>query len=111
MSLRVSNIYELSTRILLFKFAKPDVKKQFVVDAGFRCHLTEFARTTAGDPSGFVRQLRKLLKTRRVTGVKQIGTDRVIEFTFSDGQYRLYLEFFAVSQHASQAFLFLHGGN
>ena len=94
----MSNIYELSSRILLFKFAKPDVKKQFVVDAGFRCHLTDFARTTAGDPSGFVRQLRKFLKTRRVTGVKQVGTDRVIELSFSEGQYRLYLEFFAVGR-------------
>lgn len=106
-TLRVSNIYELSTRILLFKFAKPDVKKQFVVDAGFRCHLTDFARTTAGDPSGFVRQLRKFLKTRRVTGVKQVGTDRVIEFSFSEGQYRLYLEFFAVGRAVSW---FLCGG-
>lgn len=96
MSLRVSNVYELSTRILLFKLAKPDVKKQFVVDSGFRCHLTDFARTTSGDPSGFVRQLRKLLKTRRVTSVRQVGTDRVIQFTFSDGLYHMFLEFFAV---------------
>lgn len=35
------------------------------------------------------------MKTRRVTAVKQIGTDRIIEFQFSDGLYRLYLEFFA----------------
>lgn len=40
-------------------------------------------------------RLRKYLKSRRITGVQQIGTDRVIEITFSDGQYRLYLEFFA----------------
>ena len=39
--------------------------------------------------------MRKFLKTRRVTSVSQIGTDRIIEFQFSDGQYRLYLEFFA----------------
>ncbi|SPN99955.1 related to RNA-binding protein homologous to eukaryotic snRNP [Cephalotrichum gorgonifer] len=94
-TLRLSNIYELSTRILLFKFAKPDVKKQLVVDAGFRCHLTEFARTTADDPSTFIRHLRKALKTRRVTAVRQVGTDRVIELQFSEGQYRLFLEFFA----------------
>lgn len=30
-----------------------------------------------------------------MTGVAQIGTDRVIEISFSDGQYRLFLEFFA----------------
>lgn len=30
-----------------------------------------------------------------MTSVAQIGTDRVIEISFSDGQYRLFLEFFA----------------
>lgn len=95
-TLRVSNVYDLSSKILLFKFAKPDNKKQLVVDTGFRCHLTEFARTTAGLPSGFVGRLRKYLKTRRVTAVSQVGTDRILEFTFSDGQYRLFLEFFSV---------------
>lgn len=94
-SLRVSNIYDLSSKILLLKFAKPDNKKQLLIDSGFRCHLTDFARTTAAAPSVFVQKLRKYLKTRRLTSVSQIGTDRIIEFQFSDGQYRLYLEFFA----------------
>lgn len=43
----------------------------------------------------FVARLRKYLRTRRVTSVSQIGTDRVIEIQFSDGQYRLFLEFYA----------------
>ncbi|KAI1501859.1 fibronectin-binding protein A N-terminus-domain-containing protein [Biscogniauxia marginata] len=94
-SLRLANIYDLSSKILLLKFAKPEVKKQLLIDSGFRCHLTDFARTTAAAPSVFVQKLRKALKTRRVTSVSQIGTDRIIEFQFSDGQYRLYLEFFA----------------
>ncbi|OTB11039.1 hypothetical protein K445DRAFT_322385 [Daldinia sp. EC12] len=94
-SLRVSNIYDLSSKILLFKFSKPEVKKQLLIDSGFRCHLTEFSRTTAASPSVFVQRLRKALRSRRVTSISQIGTDRIIEFQFSDGQYRLYLEFFA----------------
>ncbi|RYP46388.1 hypothetical protein DL768_007405 [Monosporascus sp. mg162] len=94
-SLRLQNIYDLSSRILLLKFAKPNNKKQLLIDSGFRCHLTDFVRTTADYPSSFVQKLRKVLKTRRVTAVSQIGTDRIIEFQFSDGQYRLYLEFFA----------------
>ncbi|KAI1818984.1 fibronectin-binding protein A N-terminus-domain-containing protein [Xylaria intraflava] len=94
-SLRLYNIYDLSSKILLFKFAKPDNKKQLLVDCGFRCHLTEFERTTAALPSVFVQKLRKDLKSRRVTAVSQIGTDRIIEFQFSDGLYRLYFEFFA----------------
>ncbi|OJD37049.1 uncharacterized protein BKCO1_800070 [Diplodia corticola] len=94
-SLRVANIYDLSTRIFLFKFQKPNHKEQLLVDSGFRCHLTSFARATATAPSPFVVRLRKFLKTRRVTSIKQIGTDRIIEFQFSDGLYRLYLEFYA----------------
>ncbi|RYO80157.1 hypothetical protein DL766_000400 [Monosporascus sp. MC13-8B] len=94
-SLRLHNIYDLSSRILLLKFSKPNEKKQLLIDSGFRCHLTDFDRTTADFPSSFVQKLRKVLKTRRVTAVSQIGTDRIIEFQFSDGRYRLYLEFFA----------------
>ncbi|KAH6705375.1 putative nuclear export mediator factor Nemf [Leptodontidium sp. MPI-SDFR-AT-0119] len=94
-TLRVSNIYDLSSKIFLIKFAKPDHKEQIVIDSGFRCHLTEFSRATAAAPSMFVTRLRKFLKTRRVTKVAPVGTDRIIEFQFSDGQYRLYLEFYA----------------
>jgi len=66
-----------------------------IIDSGFRCHLTSFSRTTAAAPSVFVTKLRRFLKTRRVTSVSQVGTDRIIEFQFSDGQYRLFLEFYA----------------
>ncbi|KAL9113929.1 MAG: hypothetical protein Q9227_002063 [Pyrenula ochraceoflavens] len=94
-SLRVANIYDLSSRIFLFKFAKPGTKQQLLVDSGFRCHLTNFTRTAAAAPSGFVQRFRKYLKTRRVTSVSQVGTDRVVDIEFSEGQYRLFLEFFS----------------
>lgn len=94
-SLRISNIYDLSSRIFLFKCAKPGSKQQLLVDSGFRAHLTSFSRTAASAPSQLVSRLRKYLKSRRITSVSQIGTDRVIEIAFSDGQYRLFLEFFA----------------
>lgn len=79
----------------MIKFHKPDHREQLLIDSGFRCHLTEYARTTAAAPSAFVAKLRKYLKTRRVTSIAQIGTDRILEFQFSDGLYRLYLEFYA----------------
>ena len=94
-TLRLSNVYDLSSKIFLIKFAKPNHKQQIVIDSGFRCHLTEYSRSTAAAPSPFVDRLRKCLKTRRVTAVSQVGTDRIIEFQFSDGQYRLFLEFYA----------------
>lgn len=94
-SLRLANIYDLSSRIFLLKFAKPDHREQLLIDSGFRCHLTGFSRATAAAPSAFVARLRKHLRTRRVTAVSQIGTDRVLELQFSDGAYRLFLEFYA----------------
>ncbi|KAL4944547.1 hypothetical protein BDV06DRAFT_210171 [Aspergillus oleicola] len=93
--LRVSNIYDLSTRIFLFKVAKPDNRKQLIVDSGFRTHVTQYSRATATAPSPFVTRLRKYLKSRRITSVTQIGTDRIIDFSFSDGMYHMLLEFFA----------------
>ncbi|KNG89470.1 hypothetical protein ANOM_002254 [Aspergillus nomiae NRRL 13137] len=94
-NLRVSNIYDLSSRIFLFKLAKPDHRKQLIVDSGFRCHVTQYSRATASMPSPFVTRMRKFLKSRRITSVKQIGTDRVIDISFSDGMYHMFLEFFA----------------
>ncbi|KAI9880026.1 MAG: hypothetical protein M1830_005945 [Pleopsidium flavum] len=94
-SLRLANAYDLSSRIFLLKFAKPNHRQQLVIDSGFRCHLTSFNRVTATAPSAFVTRLRKFLRTRRVTSVSQVGTDRIIEIQFSDGQYRLFLEFYA----------------
>ncbi|KAF7718934.1 Uncharacterized protein PECH_006274 [Penicillium ucsense] len=94
-NLRVSNIYDLSSRIFLFKLSKPDHRRQLIVDSGFRTHVTHYSRTAASAPSPFVTRLRKYLKSRRVTSIKQIGTDRVIDISFSDGTYHLFLEFFA----------------
>ncbi|KAH0537870.1 hypothetical protein FGG08_005422 [Glutinoglossum americanum] len=74
---------------------RSDQKQQMIIESGFRCHLTSFSRTTAPAPSPFVVRLRKFLRSRRVTAVSQIGTDRIIEIQFSDGQYRLFLEFYA----------------
>lgn len=66
-----------------------------IIETGFRCHITQFNRATAPAPSGFVTRLRKYLKSRRVTSVTQVGTDRIIEIQFSDGRYHLFLEFYA----------------
>ncbi|KAI9789041.1 MAG: hypothetical protein M1816_006396 [Peltula sp. TS41687] len=94
-NLRLANVYDLSSRIFLFKFAKPERREQLVVESGFRCHLTSFSRTTAAAPSAFVARLRKFLRSRRITSVSQVGTDRILDIQFSDGHYRLFLEFYA----------------
>ncbi|KAI5820567.1 fibronectin-binding protein A N-terminus-domain-containing protein [Pyronema omphalodes] len=92
---RLSNVYDLTSRIFLLRFAKPDSKHLVVIDSGFRVHLTSFTRETSPTPSSFTSKLRKYLRTRRLTAVEQLGVDRILRLTFSDGLYYLFLEFFA----------------
>ncbi|KAF3282327.1 hypothetical protein TWF970_001737 [Orbilia oligospora] len=84
LSHRLSNIHDLSSRTFQFKFTSSatQTKHILIVDSGFRCHLTNFARNVAASPSGFVEKLRKCLKTRRVTGIRQVGSDRIVELQF-----------------------------
>lgn len=94
---RLQNIYNVATsaRQFLLKFLVPDSKKVLVLDCGNKIHLTEFERPTTQAPSNFVTKLRKHLKTRRLSQIKQIGNDRVLVLQFSDGLYYLVLEFFS----------------
>lgn len=66
-----------------------------VLDCGNKAHLTEFERIATDAPSNFVTKLRKHLKTRRLSGIKQLHGDRVLVLQFSDGLFYLVLEFFS----------------
>lgn len=95
---RLQNIYDLSTssRQFLFKFAIPDSKKLVVVDPGYRIHGTDYARSTAQTPSGFVAKLRKHLRTRRLNKIRIAPQNRLLVFSFSDEHsFHLVFEFFA----------------
>lgn len=94
---RLQNIYNVASnsRQYLFKFSIPDSKKVVVLEYGNRIHLTDFERATTQQPTNFVTKLRKHLKTRRLSGIKQISNDRVLVLEFSDGKYYLVLEFFS----------------
>ncbi|XDT42931.1 Fibronectin-binding protein A N-terminus (FbpA) [Nakaseomyces glabratus] len=94
---RLSNIYNIadSSRQFLLKFNKPDSKANVVVDCGLRIHLTEFNRPVPPTPSGFVVKLRKHLKSKRLTALRQVTGDRILVLEFADGLFYLVLEFFS----------------
>lgn len=94
---RLQNINNLvsNTRSFLLKFNIPDSKVNVVIESGFKIYITDFQRPTQPEPSGFTQKLRKHLKTRRLTNIKQIGDDRVAVLEFSDGLYYIVLEFFS----------------
>lgn len=97
LSYRLQNIYNVanSTRQLVLKFSIPDSKRSLVIDCGNKLHLTKFERPIVPAPSNFVTKLRKHLKTRRLTLLKQVGNDRIVVLQFSDGMFYLVFEFFS----------------
>jgi predicted ribosome quality control (RQC) complex YloA/Tae2 family protein len=93
----VSNVYQLSSKTLLFKLRKAD-KPVFwlVLDAGRRLHLTSYAVEKPKVPPSFCMALRKYLRNCWLTGVEQYEFERVVVFTFKTkaGVMRLFLELF-----------------
>lgn len=94
---RLQNIYNLvvNNRSFLLKFSVPDSKINVVLESGFKLYMTDFQRPTQPEPSNFTTKLRKHLKTKRLTNIKQVGDDRIAVLEFSDGMYYLAFEFFS----------------
>lgn len=94
---RVSNVYQLSGKTLLFKLRKAD-KPVFwlVLEAGKRLHLTCYAVEKPKVPPSFCMALRKYLRNGWLTNVEQYEFERVVVFTFRTkaGVMRVFLELF-----------------
>jgi predicted ribosome quality control (RQC) complex YloA/Tae2 family protein len=60
-------------------------------------HTTQFVRDKSVMPSSFTLKLRKHIRTRRVEKIEQLGVDRVVDFTFGEGDkaYHIIVEFYA----------------
>ncbi|KAJ3368709.1 hypothetical protein GGF31_006133 [Allomyces arbusculus] len=98
--MRLQNVYDINQKTYLLKFAKPEHKELVVVESGIRMHATEFEREKQVQPSGFAVKLRKHLRQRRLTGLRQLGRDRVVVLDFGGNvlpelNYHLVCEFYA----------------
>ncbi|KAL0219051.1 hypothetical protein P9112_004704 [Eukaryota sp. TZLM1-RC] len=85
-----TNIYDLDSRIFLFKFHRPGHNETVLFESGVRFHSTTFTRDT-GVPSGFTLKLRKHLRGRRLTNIECVGCDRKVKLTFGQGDSLCYL--------------------
>jgi len=97
--LRLQNVYDINPKTYLFKFSKPDKKEFLIIESGNRIHTTQFSRDKSISPSPFCIKIRKHIRTRRLTDVRQLGVDRVIDFEFGgigEGKtYHIIAEFYA----------------
>ncbi|KIY97196.1 hypothetical protein MNEG_10764 [Monoraphidium neglectum] len=98
--LRLANLYDLNSKTYVLKLAKSgsEGEKVFLLlESGSRLHTVQVIRDKPDAPSNFCLKLRKHLRTRRLEGVRQLGVDRVVDFTFGAGDtaYHLILEMYA----------------
>ncbi|KAI8051426.1 fibronectin-binding protein A N-terminus-domain-containing protein [Syncephalis plumigaleata] len=116
-NLRLQNVYDVNSKTFLLKFARSDKKELVLVESGIRIHSTQYSRDKSNMPSNFcmkvelyvyltninancmIVQLRKHIRMRRLTNIRQLGTDRIVHFEFlgneAGGDFHLFVEFYA----------------
>merc|ERR1712137_1222469 len=83
---RAANIYDINPRTYMFKLAETGKdKKLILIESGMRVHSTKYMRDIPKIPSIFTLKLRKHVRGKRLVDVRQLGIDRVIDFTFGSG--------------------------
>ncbi|XP_070697951.1 ribosome quality control complex subunit NEMF [Pempheris klunzingeri] len=94
--MRVNNVYDIDNKTYLIRLQKPDSKAVLLIESGTRIHSTDFEWPKNVMPSGFAMKCRKHLKTRRLTQVKQLGIDRIVDIQFGSDEaaYHLIIELY-----------------
>jgi predicted ribosome quality control (RQC) complex YloA/Tae2 family protein len=94
---RVSNVYQLGSKTLLFRLHKPE-KPVFglILGSARRMHLTAYVMEKPLVPPAFCMALRKYLRNGWLTNVEQHEFERIVVFSFKTkaGELRLVLELF-----------------
>uniref|UniRef100_A0A3B4Y959 Ribosome quality control complex subunit NEMF n=1 Tax=Seriola lalandi dorsalis TaxID=1841481 RepID=A0A3B4Y959_SERLL len=92
----INNVYDIDNKTYLIRLQKPDSKAVLLIESGTRIHSTDFEWPKNMMPSGFAMKCRKHLKTRRLTQVKQLGIDRIVDIQFGSDEaaYHLIIELY-----------------
>ena len=85
--LRVANVYDISGRLYLIKMSKGGAKENLLIESGIPIHTTDFIKNEKTVPSGFSMKLRKHLRTKKLTSIRQVGMDRVIDLQFGRDEF------------------------
>lgn len=94
---RVSNIYQLDGKTLLFKLHKPENPAFWLLfEAGKRLHLTSYTVKKPVTPPAFCMALRKYLRNSILADIGQYEFERIVVFSFKtgSGNLKLVLEIF-----------------
>ena len=92
----VKNVYQYGDLFVLKLYQPGGGTSQLLIHPGHRIHLTEFVRKAPRTPPKFCTVLRKYLRDKRVTSVKQHDMDRIVVIEVGDEKntYKLVAELF-----------------
>ncbi|KAI4804857.1 hypothetical protein KUCAC02_026469 [Chaenocephalus aceratus] len=92
----INNVYDIDNKTYLIRLQKPDFKAIILIESGTRIHSTDFEWPKNMMPSGFAMKCRKHLRSRRLTQVKQLGIDRIVDLQFGSDEaaYHLIIELY-----------------
>jgi predicted ribosome quality control (RQC) complex YloA/Tae2 family protein len=82
----------------LIKLATPGKEKAvLLLESGIRFHTTRYSHAKSDTPSSFSMKLRKHIKAKRLEDVRQLASDRVVDFKFGSGDtcHHIILELYA----------------
>lgn len=96
---RVNKVYDFTTKSVCLKLSvKPDNdKKYLIIDAGSKMYTTDKFKSVRQFPTSFCSKMRKHLSNKRISSVKQINNDRVVDISigYDDYMYHLIGELYA----------------
>jgi len=95
---RVNKVFQVTKdELKIVLNVRGEGKKDLVIEAGRRLHLTGYPKPSPPKPSMFVMTLRKYIGNGILLAVRQVGFDRIVEFTFKGKggeEYLLVVELF-----------------
>lgn len=97
--LRLLNLYDLSSKMFLFKFGQGENKQSVLLENGVRLHLTDLVREKPRVPSQFTLKLRKHVRAWRLDSITQLQHDRTVDLCFgvasTSGSFHIIIELFS----------------
>ncbi|KAK7198491.1 translation-associated element 2 [Novymonas esmeraldas] len=97
--LRLLNLYNINSKMFLFKFGHGENKKNVLLESGTRFHVTELSREKPKVPSQFTLKLRKHIRAWRLDSISQLQHDRTIDLCFgvpsTEGCFHIIIELFS----------------
>ncbi len=97
-NVRVNKVFQVTKdELKLVLNVRDGGKRDLVIEAGKRIHLTEYPKPAPSKPSMFVMALRKYIGNGILLSMRQVGFDRIIELVFrgrEGEEYILVVELF-----------------